>query len=84
VLAHDRTVLTDDDAVGIGLDLHRPADGVCPDRILVVIEPDQAGLRHRGRHRMEAVEAPGIGHQARPLGLEDAPDRLVRELRMAV
>ena len=31
---------------------------------------------------MEAVEAPGIGHEARPLGLEHLPDRLVMNLGM--
>src|SRR3546814_16025037 len=33
---------------------------------------------------MEAVEAAGIGHQARPLRLEGLPDRLLPQLGMAM
>jgi hypothetical protein len=33
---------------------------------------------------MEAIEAAGIGYQARPLGFEHLPDRVVADLRMAM
>jgi hypothetical protein len=33
---------------------------------------------------MEAVERPGIGHQARPFGFEHLPDRLVTDLRVGL
>ena len=34
-----------------------------------------AGLRHRGRQRVESVEASAIGNELRPLLLKDVPDR---------
>ena len=40
----DGAVLPEHDAVGIGLDLHRPADGARGDRVFVLVEGDQAGL----------------------------------------
>src|SRR4051812_3975310 len=33
---------------------------------------------------MEAIEAPGVGHEPEALGLEHGPDRLVRDLGVAV
>src|SRR5208282_1800840 len=44
-------------------------------RISVVVEPHEAGLRHRGRQRVEAVEAAAIGNELRTLVLEHLPDR---------
>lgn len=35
----------------------------------------QAGLRDRCRHRMEAVEAAGIGNEFGAFGFERVPDR---------
>jgi hypothetical protein len=51
MLADDNAVLADDDALGISLDLDRPADGTRTDRILVVVEAHQAGLGNRGLRR---------------------------------
>jgi len=44
MLACDDPVLADDDAIGVGLDLDRPADGARRDRVLVVVEANEAGL----------------------------------------
>ena len=66
------------------MDLHRPADGPRGDRVLVGVEADQAGLRDRRRHRVEAVERPAIADQGRALVLEHLPDRPVPEHRVAM
>jgi hypothetical protein len=84
VLADDTPVLAQFDPVGVGTHLHRAADGAGLDRVLVVVEAHEAGLGHRGLGGMEAVEAAAIGHQARPLLLEDLPDRLAGDLRMGL
>ena len=47
MLADDLAVLADHDAIGVGLDLDRPADGARRDRVAVVVEAHQAGLRDR-------------------------------------
>src|SRR5690606_121359 len=70
----NHAILTDDDTVGIGLNLHRTADGAGKHRVSVVVEANQAGLRHRGRDAMEAVEAAGIGNEVATLGFEHLPD----------
>ena len=75
VLGDDPPVLANDDAVGVGVDVDRAADGAGVDRISVVVEAHEAGLRHRGRQRVESVEASAIGNELRPLLLEDLPDR---------
>ena len=75
VLRDNPPVLADDDAVGVGVDVDRAADGAGVDRISVVVEPHEAGLRHRGRQRVESVEAAAIRNELRPLLLEDVPDR---------
>ena len=84
MLADDPAVLADHDAIGIGVDLDRPPDRARGHRVLVVVEAHQAGLGDRGRHRMESIEAAGIGHELRPFRLEHLPDRLFGQLRMAV
>src|SRR5438094_867962 len=84
MLGDDPPILADHDAVGIGLYFDRPADRVGGHRVLVVVEAHQAGLRHRGRHRVEAVEPPGIGDQFRAFRLEHLPDRLAGHLGMAM
>ena len=38
MFADNRAVLADHDAIGVGLDLDRPADGTRGDRILVVVD----------------------------------------------
>jgi hypothetical protein len=73
MLADDHTVLADHDAVGIGLDLDRPADGARGDRVLVVVEPHQAGLRDRCLCRVEPVKWAGNRHQLRALRLKGLP-----------
>jgi len=76
VLSHDYAVLLDDDAVGVGLHVHGPPHGLGHYRVLVGVEPDEAGLGHRHRRVVEAVERTAIGDQRRPLGLEHLEDGL--------
>jgi hypothetical protein len=40
MLADNGAVLPDHDAIGIGLDLNRPADGARGDRVFVLVEGD--------------------------------------------
>ena len=61
MLGDDPPVLADDDPIGVGVDVDRAADGAGAHRVPVVVEADEAGLRHRGRQRVEAVEAAAIG-----------------------
>ena len=82
VFRDDAPVLADDDALGIGLDLDWAADRAGADRVFVVVEAHEAGLRHRCRQRMEPVEPATIGHKVWPLLLEDLPHRLIRSFRM--
>src|SRR5579885_247424 len=84
MLADDPPVLAQLDALGIGTDLDRAPDRTRRDRVLVVVEPHEAGLGDRGRDRVEPIEAPGTGNETRPLGLECLPDRSVALLGMAV
>jgi hypothetical protein len=84
MLGNDASVLTDHDAVSISLDLDRASDCAGRDRVLVVVEAQQTGLRDRCRHRMESIEPAGIGNELRPIGFEHLPDRLFGQLRMAV
>ena len=70
MLRNDPSILTDHDAVGIGLDLDRAADGAGCDRVLVVVEAHKTGLRDRRRHRVEAVEPAGRGNELGVLGFE--------------
>src|ERR1700722_2786392 len=84
MLGNDASVLADYDAVGVSMDFDRPSDRTGRDRVFVVVEAHEAGLRHRGRHRMESVEATGIGNEFWPLGFEHLPDRLLGQLRMPV
>ena len=66
MFADDHPVLPDDDPLGIGMHLDRPPDRRGQHRVSVVVEPNRAGLGHRGGHTVEAVEWAGIGHQAWP------------------
>lgn len=45
MVGDDTPILTDDDAIGIGVDVDRMADGAGIDRIFVVVETHKAGLR---------------------------------------
>ena len=65
MLGHDPPVLADHDTIGVGMDIDRTADGARAHRALVIVEPDQAGFRHRGGQRVEAVEAAAIGNELR-------------------
>src|SRR6202162_289892 len=84
MLGNDPPVLADYDAIGIGVNLDRTPDRAARHRGLVFVEAHQAGLRDRCRHCVEAVEPAGIGNELRPLRLENLPDRLLGQLRMAM
>ncbi len=84
MLGNDHAVLTDDDPIRIGVDLDRPADGRRQDRVFVVVEAHRAGLRHRGRHRVEPVEGAAVFDQLAALLLEHVPDRSFRLFDMTV
>ena len=84
MLADDPSVLADDDAVGIGMNLDRSPDRARRHRVLVIVEADQTGLGDRDRNGMEPIEPAGIGNKLRPLRLEHVPDRLVRQFGMAM
>jgi hypothetical protein len=66
------------------VDVDRPADGAGIDRISVVVEAHEAGLRDRRLHLMEAVEAATIRHKLLPFFFEDIPDRFVGDLGVAM
>src|SRR5436190_21317510 len=84
MLADEPAVLAKFDPVGIGTDLDRASDSAGGDRVPVVVETNQAGFGDRRRHRMEPIEAPRIGNQARALGLEDLKNCPVAELGVAM
>src|SRR5207248_8169758 len=84
VIADDRALLADDDALGISLDLDRPADRARADRVLVVVKPHQAGLRDGRLDRVEPVEPAADRHQLRALRLKGLPDRAVAEFGVLV
>jgi hypothetical protein len=98
MFAHHHAILPDDDPLGIGMNFHRTSDGRGQDRvfvpqgidppdqflIFVTIEPHGAGLRHRGWHAVEAIEAANVRDEVGALGLEHLPDRLVGLFHMAV
>jgi hypothetical protein len=56
MLADDCAILADHNAIGVSLDLDWPADGARGDRVFVVVEAYQAGLRDRRLRRVEPVE----------------------------
>jgi len=78
VAADDLAILPELHALGVGADLDRPTDGPGFHRVAVLVEADETGLRHRGRHGVEAVERPDVVNQHRtvtpdwsaPLGLD--------------
>src|ERR1700680_2604192 len=84
MLGNDASVLADYDAVGIGVNLDRPPDRAGRNRVFVVVESHQAGLRDRCWHRVESVEPAGIGNELWPFGFEHLPNRLFGQFRMAV
>ncbi len=84
MLGNDASVLTDHNPVGVGMNLDRPPDGAGRDRVFVVVEAHQAGLRDRCRHRVESVEPAGIGNELWPFRLEHLPHRLLRLFRVAM
>src|ERR1700737_5664249 len=84
MLGNDASVLADHDAVGIGMNLDWTSDCAGRDRVFVVVEAHQAGLRDRCRHRMESVEPAGIGNELWSFGFEHLPNRLFDQFRMVL
>jgi hypothetical protein len=82
-VADNPAVLADHDAVRIGVNLDRTPDRAGGHRVPVVVKAHQAGLRDRGRHRVEAIEPADI-NELRSLRLEHIPDRLPGMMRLGV
>src|SRR5262249_7888133 len=78
----DLAILADHDPVGVGMDLDWATQRLCYDRVLVVVETDETGLRDGSRNSVEPVEPPSITNETWPLGLEDRPDCLVSAFGM--
>ena len=75
MVADDRPVLADHDALGIGLDLHRPADGPRHDAVPVVIEPHEARLGHRADLDAAPIKRAPVRDQRGAFRLEHLKDR---------
>ena len=84
MFSNNRTILTDDDAISIGLSLHRPPHGMRDDGVSDVVEAHKTGLRYCCRAGMKAIEAADAWNQMRPFGFKHLPDRLIGYLRMLV
>jgi len=84
VFCDDDAILPNDDPLGIGVNLDRSSDRCRDHGILVVIEPDEAGLGDGGWNRVEAIESTDIGHKGCALCLEHLPDHLVAAFRVFV
>src|ERR1700736_6068332 len=84
MLGNDASVLPDYDAVGVSMDFDRSSAGTGRDRVFVVVEAHQAGLRDRCRYRVESIEPAGIGNELWPFRLEHLPDRLFGQFRVAM
>ena len=54
MFADDPPILANDDAIGVGVNVDGPPDCAGAHRVPVVVEADEAGLRHRWKH-MESV-----------------------------
>ncbi len=74
--ADDLPVLPAFQAIGIGADLDRSTNGPGIYRVLVLVEPYEAGFGNRCRDCMKAVEGADIWDQTRLLFFEHLPDRL--------
>jgi hypothetical protein len=84
MFSNNGTILTDDDAIGIGLYLHRPPNGARGDEVSDVIKAHKTGLRYRCCAGMKAIETASACNQMRPFGFKHLPDRLIGYLRMLV
>src|SRR5438552_18799166 len=84
MFSDDPPVLADDDPVGIGMDFDRTPDRTSGDRVLVVVEAHEAGLRDRCRHGVESIEPAGIRNELRSLPLALLPDCLLGQLRLVM
>ena len=84
MFSNNRTILTDDDAISVGLHLHGPPHGTRGNGVSDVVKAHKAGLGYRSRAGMEAIEAASTCNQMRPFGFKHLPDRLIRDLRMLV
>ena len=81
MLGNGLAVLADDDPIGIGPHVHRPADGAGRDAVLVVVEAHQTGLRDRHLAAWKPSKGPRYAIRKGRL-LEHLPHRLARDRRM--
>ena len=72
MLANHHAILPDHDAFGVSMHIYGTSDCRGQDRVFVVVEPDRAGLRYRGGHAVEAIEAADVWNEVGPLCLEQA------------
>lgn len=77
-------ILLDDDPVRIGMKLDGATNGSRQDRVFAVVEADGAGLRHRGRNAVEAIEWANVAHEAAAFGFEHLPNCLRRLFGLAM
>lgn len=84
VSPNDLPILPAFQSICVGTDLNRTTNRASIDRVTVVIEPDQTGLGHRCRDRVESIKRADIWDQAGALFLEHLPDGFVTHLWMFV
>ena len=84
VSPNDLPILPAFQSICVGTDLNRTTNRASINRVTVVIEPDQTGLGHRCRDRVESIKGADIWDQAGALFLEHFPDGLVAHLGMFV
>src|SRR5262245_14076340 len=82
MFAHDHAVLADDDALGIDMDVDRPATRLGIDRVFVAIEAYQTELGDSRHRRPEAVEGAAVWDQGGTLSFEHLEDSLLLLLGM--
>src|SRR5271166_1180882 len=80
----DASVLANGHPIRVRMDLDRPANSAGVHRVFVVVDAHEAGLRHRGWQRVEAIETAAIRDEVWPLLLEYLPHGLIRPFRMGM
>ena len=84
MVCHHFVAKKNHDACGVRPHQHHPTSRPRVDAVAIMVGHDQAGRRGPDGLFDKSVEWPAQFHQARPLFLENLPDRPVLELRMLV
>ncbi len=82
VLRNDAAILTCNDPIGVGVDLHGPSNRTGFHRVFVPVELNQAGLSTPRPQRVKSIEPATIRDQMRPFRLKNVPDNLAPTLRV--